>query len=253
MPGLRQGEIADLELPKVVTSAYLRTLCVDCLPPTPPATAPQVHACQTAYLGVSAMGRSIASKIPRCKFNMLTEGPCKIGESPYHVPRFRDRGICWGNSNLDSDPHWSSWFTTHNVASRHYLPRYTGACGAQPTSPRFQCACYQGVGRICVTQTQRVYSSIYNNSIIDCPSSLSHRQTIFHCSHLPTMSNEKHEDIIEPAQSSTDSINIGKADLDDGEVFRTGEGLVDFRTVSWIHTSVIFLKRRCILILDIDP
>ncbi|KAF9691101.1 hypothetical protein EKO04_010635 [Ascochyta lentis] len=56
------------------------------------------------------------------------------------------------------------------------------------------------------------------------------------------MSNEKQEDIIEPAQSSTDSIDIGKADLEDGEVFRTGEGLVDFRTVSWIHTSVIFLK-----------
>ena len=60
-----------------------------------------------------------------------------------------------------------------------------------------------------------------------------------------TMSNEKHEDIIEPAQSSTESISIGKVDLEDGEVFRTGEGLVNFRTVSWIHTSVIFLKRKC--------
>lgn len=59
------------------------------------------------------------------------------------------------------------------------------------------------------------------------------------------MSNEKHEDVIEPAQSSTDSIDLGKADLEDGEVFKTGEGLVDFRTVSWIHTSVIFLKRKC--------
>ena len=58
------------------------------------------------------------------------------------------------------------------------------------------------------------------------------------------MPKEKHEDIIEPAQSSTESI-IGKADLEDGEVFRTGEGLVNFRTVSWIHTSVIFLKRKC--------
>lgn len=58
------------------------------------------------------------------------------------------------------------------------------------------------------------------------------------------MSNEKHEDIIEPTHSSTDSVNIGKADLEDGEVFKTGEGLVNFRTVSWIHTSVIFLKRK---------
>jgi hypothetical protein len=59
------------------------------------------------------------------------------------------------------------------------------------------------------------------------------------------MSNEKHQDVIEPAQSSSESIDIGKADLEDGEVFRTGEGLVNFRTVSWIHTSVIFLKRKC--------
>lgn len=57
------------------------------------------------------------------------------------------------------------------------------------------------------------------------------------------MSNEKHQDIIEPTHSSTDSIDVGKSDLEDGEVFRTGEGLVDFRTVSWVHTSVIFLKR----------
>lgn len=57
------------------------------------------------------------------------------------------------------------------------------------------------------------------------------------------MSNEKHGDVIEPVHSSTDSVNIGKVDPEDGEVFKTGEGLVNFRTVSWIHTSVIFLKR----------
>jgi hypothetical protein len=57
------------------------------------------------------------------------------------------------------------------------------------------------------------------------------------------MSNEKsHADSIEPTQSSSESINIGKADLEDGEIFKRGEGNVDFRTVSWIHTSVIFLK-----------
>ncbi|KAH7094334.1 transmembrane amino acid transporter protein-domain-containing protein [Paraphoma chrysanthemicola] len=57
------------------------------------------------------------------------------------------------------------------------------------------------------------------------------------------MSDEKHQDTIGPALSSTDSINIGKVDVEnDGEVFKRGEGIEDFRTVSWIHTSVIFLK-----------
>ncbi|KAF1940607.1 hypothetical protein EJ02DRAFT_226669 [Clathrospora elynae] len=57
------------------------------------------------------------------------------------------------------------------------------------------------------------------------------------------MSDEKHQDIIAPTQSSTDSIEIGKVDVEnDGEIFKRGEGIEDFRTVSWIHTSVIFLK-----------
>lgn len=56
------------------------------------------------------------------------------------------------------------------------------------------------------------------------------------------MSNEKHEDKIEPAQSSTDSINLEKADIEDGEIFKRGEGIEDFRTVGWIQTAVIFLK-----------
>lgn len=64
------------------------------------------------------------------------------------------------------------------------------------------------------------------------------------CLRLPIMSNEKYEDVIEPTHSNTDSVNIDKAEVEDGEVFKTGEGLVDFRTVSWIHTSVIFLKRK---------
>jgi hypothetical protein len=59
------------------------------------------------------------------------------------------------------------------------------------------------------------------------------------------MSDEKHQDTIAPTQSSTDSLNIGKVDIEnDGEVFKRGEGIEDFRTVSWIHTSVIFLKRK---------
>jgi hypothetical protein len=66
---------------------------------------------------------------------------------------------------------------------------------------------------------------------------------------LPTetanMSNEKsHPDTIEPArlQGSSESIDISKVDVEDGEIFKRGEGTVDFRTVSWVHTSVIFLK-----------
>jgi hypothetical protein len=59
------------------------------------------------------------------------------------------------------------------------------------------------------------------------------------------MSDEKHHDMIEPAQSSAESIDIGKVDAEnDNEVFKRGEGIEDFRTVSWIHTSVIFLKRQ---------
>jgi hypothetical protein len=59
------------------------------------------------------------------------------------------------------------------------------------------------------------------------------------------MSDEKHHDTIEPALSSTDSVNMGKVDVEnDGGVFKRGEGIEDFRTVSWIHTSVIFLKRK---------
>ena len=59
------------------------------------------------------------------------------------------------------------------------------------------------------------------------------------------MSTEKMHDAIEPAQSSDVSINTGKVDLEnDGEVFKRGEGIEDFRTVGWIHTTVILLKRE---------
>lgn len=59
------------------------------------------------------------------------------------------------------------------------------------------------------------------------------------------MSTEKQDDIIAPAPStSSESIN-GKVDVEsDGEIFKRGEGYEDFRTVHWIHTSVIFLKRK---------
>lgn len=62
---------------------------------------------------------------------------------------------------------------------------------------------------------------------------------------IANMSAEKQEDIIAPAPStSSESIN-GKVDIEnDGEIFKRGEGYEDFRTVSWIHTSVIFLKRE---------
>jgi hypothetical protein len=61
------------------------------------------------------------------------------------------------------------------------------------------------------------------------------------------MSDEKYQDMIAPAQSSTESVDIGKVDLENnGEIFKGGEGIEDFRTVSWVHTSVIFLKRKAI-------
>lgn len=58
------------------------------------------------------------------------------------------------------------------------------------------------------------------------------------------MSTKTHDDVIEPTQShSGESIAIGKVELEnDGEIFKRGEGIEDFRTVSWVHTSVIFLK-----------
>jgi len=59
------------------------------------------------------------------------------------------------------------------------------------------------------------------------------------------MSTEKVYDAIGPAQSSNVSIDNGKVDLEnDGEVFKRGEGIEDFRTVGWIHTTVILLKRQ---------
>ena len=56
-----------------------------------------------------------------------------------------------------------------------------------------------------------------------------------------TMSGDKKEDTITPVADSSDSLQAEKVE-DDGEIFKREEGAVDFRTVSWIHTSVIFLK-----------
>lgn len=53
------------------------------------------------------------------------------------------------------------------------------------------------------------------------------------------------EDIV-PAVRSSSSLRVGKVeDTDDAfEVFKKNDGAVDFRTVGWISTSVIFLKGR---------
>ncbi|VUC22878.1 unnamed protein product [Clonostachys rosea] len=55
-------------------------------------------------------------------------------------------------------------------------------------------------------------------------------------------------DTITPAPArSSDSIDNGKVDQDDAfEVFKRSEGTVDFRTVTWVHASVIFLKGKYI-------
>lgn len=56
--------------------------------------------------------------------------------------------------------------------------------------------------------------------------------------------SEKTGDLIEPVARSSASIEAGKdvAQDDMFEVFKKSEGQVDFRTVGWIHASVIFLK-----------
>lgn len=55
--------------------------------------------------------------------------------------------------------------------------------------------------------------------------------------------SEKHADVIEPTPDNrSDSSGPVKPDEDDFEIFRKQEGVVDFRTVSWQHTSMIFLK-----------
>lgn len=67
------------------------------------------------------------------------------------------------------------------------------------------------------------------------------------------MSLEKTDDAIAPAaagptfptHNSDSSLNDVKLEYEnEGEIFKRGEGIEDFRTVSWIHTSMILLKRK---------
>lgn len=55
---------------------------------------------------------------------------------------------------------------------------------------------------------------------------------------------EKQSNDITPAPRSSGSIDAGKLENTDDafEVFKKGDGAVDFRTVGWIQASVIFLK-----------
>lgn len=62
--------------------------------------------------------------------------------------------------------------------------------------------------------------------------------------------SEKHGgDNIEPAPTRSsgsiegEAVKLQAAD-DAFEIFKRQEGQVDFRTVSWIHASVIFLKSK---------
>lgn len=60
---------------------------------------------------------------------------------------------------------------------------------------------------------------------------------------MPNNDSEKAVDAIEPARTSESSGPVKVENNDDRfEVFKRGEGTVDFRTVGWIHASVIFLK-----------
>lgn len=61
------------------------------------------------------------------------------------------------------------------------------------------------------------------------------------------MAAEKNDDVIAPVTSqsrmSDGSGRDEKADFDnEGEIFKKGDGIEDFRTVSWVHTTVILLK-----------
>lgn len=58
-------------------------------------------------------------------------------------------------------------------------------------------------------------------------------------------SNEKGDDISPAPGRRSGSVDIVKLEnADDAfEIFKREEGAVDFRTVGWIHASVIFLKR----------
>jgi hypothetical protein len=127
-------------------------------------------------------------------------------------------------------------------------------CGTPPKqrgcgrNPRFHIAWYQRAGSYLV----RVYGTTVDGCVYivvetRCVVTVSpspHYQLLRH-NQAVKMSDEKHHDMIEPAQSSAESIDLGKVDAEsDHEVFKRGEGIEDFRTVSWIHTSVIFLKRK---------
>lgn len=58
------------------------------------------------------------------------------------------------------------------------------------------------------------------------------------------MGNPEKTDGIAPVARNSSSLEVGKVDVADDafEVFKKEEGVVDFRTVGWISTSVIFLK-----------
>lgn len=56
--------------------------------------------------------------------------------------------------------------------------------------------------------------------------------------------SEKAESITPAPLRSSGSVDDGKLERADDafEIFKKGDGGVDFRTVGWIHASVIFLK-----------
>jgi hypothetical protein len=65
---------------------------------------------------------------------------------------------------------------------------------------------------------------------------------------LSIMSN-LNDDIKEtPGCTDLPNTETGKAEVEDHyEVFKRGEGQVDFRTVSWIRAGIIFLKSKPLL------
>ncbi|KAI1120776.1 transmembrane amino acid transporter [Nemania abortiva] len=64
---------------------------------------------------------------------------------------------------------------------------------------------------------------------------------------MSTNTSEKGDTIKPIPGRSSASIDDVKVEASDEafEIFKRGEGLTDFRTVSWVHASVIFLKGMC--------
>lgn len=70
-----------------------------------------------------------------------------------------------------------------------------------------------------------------------------HKNLALNSEKMANSDSEKTADAITPAHASesVEAIKLENRE-EQFEVFKRGDGAVDFRTVGWIHASVIFLK-----------